>query len=87
MIQGHRDGHGYVVRDDGETDIYLPPNEMRAVLHKDRAHFVGRKVDIGLAVIADNETVSIAVSGDNAFEFGEEVVFIAQFFSAILPVS
>ncbi len=36
MIQGHRDGHGYLVRDDGETDIYLPPNEMRAVLHKDR---------------------------------------------------
>lgn len=36
MIQGHRDGHGYVVRDDGESDIYLPPNEMRAVLHKDR---------------------------------------------------
>ena len=36
MIQGHRDGHGYVTRDDGEADIYLPPNEMRAVLHKDR---------------------------------------------------
>jgi len=35
-VQGHRDGHGYVVRDDGEADIYLPPNEMRAVLHKDR---------------------------------------------------
>jgi ribonuclease R len=35
-IQGHRDGHGFVVRDDGEADIYLPPNEMRAVLHKDR---------------------------------------------------
>ncbi|MGV3493576.1 MAG: ribonuclease R [Ramlibacter sp.] len=35
-IQGHRDGHGYVVRDDGEADIYLPPNEMRAVLHRDR---------------------------------------------------
>ena len=36
VINGHRDGHGYVVRDDGEGDIYLPPNEMRAVLHKDR---------------------------------------------------
>ncbi|HVZ43058.1 MAG TPA: ribonuclease R [Ramlibacter sp.] len=36
VIQGHRDGHGYVVRDDGQTDIYLPPNEMRAVLHRDR---------------------------------------------------
>ena len=35
-VQGHRDGHGFVVRDDGDSDIYLPPNEMRAVLHKDR---------------------------------------------------
>ena len=35
-VSGHRDGHGFVVRDDGEPDIYLPPNEMRAVLHKDR---------------------------------------------------
>ncbi len=36
LVQGHRDGHGFVIRDDGESDIYLPPNEMRAVLHKDR---------------------------------------------------
>jgi len=36
IVQGHRDGHGFVIRDDGEADIYLPPNEMRAVLHKDR---------------------------------------------------
>ena len=36
VVQGHRDGHGFVSRDDGGPDIYLPPNEMRAVLHKDR---------------------------------------------------
>ena len=36
VVQGHRDGHGFVARDDGLPDIYLPPNEMRAVLHKDR---------------------------------------------------
>ncbi len=35
-VQGHRDGHGFVLRDDGLSDIFLPPNEMRAVLHKDR---------------------------------------------------
>jgi ribonuclease R len=35
-VQGHRDGHGFVLRDDGQPDIFLPPNEMRAVLHKDR---------------------------------------------------
>ena len=36
IVQGHRDGHGFVARDDDAPDIYLPPNEMRAVLHKDR---------------------------------------------------
>jgi len=36
VVNGHRDGHGFVVRDDGQPDLYLPPNEMRAVLHKDR---------------------------------------------------
>ena len=35
-VQGHRDGHGFLQRDDGESDVYLPANEMRAVLHKDR---------------------------------------------------
>ncbi|WP_334135295.1 ribonuclease R [Tepidimonas sp.] len=36
VVVGHRDGHGFVVRDDGQPDLYLPPNEMRAVLHRDR---------------------------------------------------
>jgi ribonuclease R len=36
MVLGHRDGHGFVRRDDGEPDIYLSPQEMRAVLHRDR---------------------------------------------------
>ncbi|MDD2728347.1 ribonuclease R [Malikia sp.] len=36
QVNGHRDGHGFVVRDDGQSDVYLPPNEMRAVLHRDR---------------------------------------------------
>jgi len=36
QVQGHRDGHGFVIREDGQADIYLPPNEMRAVLHRDR---------------------------------------------------
>jgi ribonuclease R len=35
-VLGHRDGHGFVQRDDGDGEIYLPPNEMRAVLHRDR---------------------------------------------------
>ncbi|HVK33415.1 MAG TPA: ribonuclease R, partial [Burkholderiaceae bacterium] len=37
-VQGHRDGHGFVVRDrqEGAPDVYLSPQEMRAVLHRDR---------------------------------------------------
>lgn len=36
VVQGHRDGHGFVVSDDGESSIYLPAQEMRSVLHRDR---------------------------------------------------
>src|SRR4029079_10348338 len=35
-VQGHRDGHGFVVRDDRPDDLYLSQQEMRAVLHRDR---------------------------------------------------
>jgi len=35
VVEGHRDGHGFVIRDDGQSNVYLPPNEMRAVLHRD----------------------------------------------------
>ncbi len=36
-VQGHRDGHGFVVREGaGNPDIYLSPQEMRSVLHRDR---------------------------------------------------
>jgi ribonuclease R len=35
VVMGHRDGHGFVKRDDGEPDVYVSPDEMRAVLHKD----------------------------------------------------
>jgi exoribonuclease R len=36
VVEGHRDGHGFVRRDDGQPQIYLSPQEMRAVLHRDR---------------------------------------------------
>ena len=35
IVLGHRDGHGFVQRDDGGADVYLAVNEMRAVLHGD----------------------------------------------------
>ena len=36
VIQGHRDGHGFLQRADRQPDIYLSPQEMRAVMHRDR---------------------------------------------------
>lgn len=37
LVQGHRDGHGFVTLDDRSAgDIYLSPQEMHAVLHRDR---------------------------------------------------
>ncbi len=35
IVQGHRDGHGFVQRADRQPDIYLSPQEMRAVMHRD----------------------------------------------------
>ncbi|OZI75182.1 ribonuclease R [Bordetella genomosp. 12] len=35
-VQGHRDGFGFLVRDDGGQDIFLSPREMLKVLHGDR---------------------------------------------------
>ena len=35
-VEGHRDGHGFVVPDDGSPSIFLAPQEMRSVLHRDR---------------------------------------------------
>lgn len=35
-VQGHRDGFGFLVREDGGPDLYLSPREMLKVLHGDR---------------------------------------------------
>lgn len=35
-VQGHRDGFGFLIRDDGKADIFLTPKEMLKVLHGDR---------------------------------------------------
>jgi hypothetical protein len=38
----------------------------------DRAHLFGSQVDIGLAVVADDEAVPVAMAFDDAFGFAEE---------------
>lgn len=35
-VQGHRDGFGFVIREDGEGDIFLSEREMQKVMHNDR---------------------------------------------------
>src|SRR5205085_10748164 len=35
-VFGHRDGHGFIGREGGLPELYLSPQEMRAVLHRDR---------------------------------------------------
>jgi len=36
-VEGHRDGHGFLVPDDGSAQVFLSPAEMRQLLHGDRA--------------------------------------------------
>ncbi|HUO79221.1 MAG TPA: ribonuclease R [Steroidobacteraceae bacterium] len=36
QVTGHRDGFGFFVPDDGSDDAFLPPAQMRAVMHGDR---------------------------------------------------
>ncbi|MDL5032233.1 ribonuclease R [Pelomonas sp. APW6] len=36
VVQGHRDGHGFLIPDDGQPDLYLSSQEMHAVMHGDR---------------------------------------------------
>ncbi len=35
VIQGHRDGYGFLLTEDGSADLYLSPHEMCKVLHGD----------------------------------------------------
>ena len=35
-VQGHPDGFGFLVRDDGGADMFLGPHEMHKILHGDR---------------------------------------------------
>jgi ribonuclease R len=44
-VRGHRDGHGFVQRDDGEESIYLAPQEMRTVMHRDRVRVRVIRID------------------------------------------
>ncbi len=44
-VIGHADGFGFLVPEDGSSDLYLSPREMRTLLHGDRALVRVRGVD------------------------------------------
>ncbi len=45
-VDGHRDGYGFVIPDTaGEPWVYLPEQEMRTVLHRDRVRVRVQRVD------------------------------------------
>ena len=35
-LEGHPDGHGFLVPDEGGPSVFMPPHEMRSVMHGDR---------------------------------------------------
>jgi len=57
-VQGHRDGFGFLLRDDQGPDLFLSPREMRKVLHGDRVlarpdgEFRGRAEAVIVEVVA-----------------------------------
>src|SRR6266850_4722206 len=36
-VEGHPDGHGFLIPDEGGASVFLPPHEMRSLMHGDRA--------------------------------------------------
>jgi len=61
-VQGHRDGFGFLLRDDGAPDLFLSPREMRKVIHGDRVlaradgEYRGRPEAVIVEVVARSTT-------------------------------
>jgi ribonuclease R len=77
-VDGHRDGHGFVLRDDGEPAVYLAPQEMRSVLHRDRVRIrllrLDRKGRPEGRVLDILERRKVPIIGRLLFEAGQWIV-------------
>ena len=76
-VIGHRDGHGFVKLDEGGADLFLPPQQMLAVLHGDKVLVFptgsdrrGRKQARVVRVLEDAKTTIVGryfIEKGNAF--------------------
>lgn len=77
-VLGHRDGFGFLVRDDGKKpDLVMPPRQMRRVFHGDHVLVRvsgrdrrGRDEATVVEVIARNTQTIVGVYRENTPEFG-----------------
>src|SRR5882672_9505389 len=67
-VEGHPDGYGFVVADDGE-DLYLGPHEMRKVLHGERGLLFVQPAERRIS-----QTILIAPEGAGGARPGQVVV-------------
>ncbi|MDD2883914.1 MAG: ribonuclease R [Dechloromonas sp.] len=77
-IQGHQDGYGFLVPDDGSADIFLDQRQMGKVLHGDRALVrvigVDRKGRPEGSIVEVTERVNTRVVGRVFVEHGVVIV-------------
>lgn len=73
-IEGHPDGYGFLVRDDGEPDIFLEQRQMAKALHGDRALVkalgVDRKGRVEGSIVEVTERVNSRLVGRVNIEHG-----------------
>ena len=77
-IQGHPDGYGFLIPDDGSADVFLDQHQMRKVLHGDRALVrvtgVDRKGRPEGGIVEVTERVNTRVVGRVLVEHGVVIV-------------
>ena len=77
-VQGHRDGYGFLIRDDKQADCFIDSRQMRKVLHGDRV--VAREIGIDrrgrceVAIVEIIERANTTVVGRLRRDYGILIV-------------